>query len=301
MAMVLAGPTAVGKTHLVLELAKHLSLAVISIDSRQIYRGMDIATAKPSLDERARVPHYGIDARDLDQPWTPAEAARDAHEWAQDAWKSGRLPLVTGGSGLYLQAALVGFDSDRRPSDPKLRNHIEARLRRDGLESLVSELHQIDPQSASRVDLANPRRVVRALELLACGATVGGALEARPLLLRGPRFLLVRERADLVHRIDRRVEEFFSLGLVEETRSLLDRWGEAVLERLPTLGYDQVRSYLRGELTLTETIEAVKIATRRYAKRQMTWFRKFGDFDVVDAGAEERALELLLERAPRGA
>lgn len=299
VALLLAGPTAVGKTQLVLELAERIPIAVVSIDSRQIYRGMDLATAKPSPAERARVPHYGIDSRDLDQPWTPGEAARDVRTWIGESWASGRLPVVTGGSGLYLQAALVGFDSDRKPPDPEQRRLLEERLKRRGLASMVEELRRRDPESARRIDLANPRRVLRALELAAIGASAGGSLQTRPLQLTGPRFLLVRERKDLVERIDRRVEGFFAAGLVDETRRLVARWGEQALSRLPTLGYDQVRAHLRGEMTLAESIEAVKIATRRYAKRQMTWFRKFGDFVEVDAAAGERALESLLERVPR--
>lgn len=295
-ALVLSGPTAVGKTELIPRLTQVHPCAVVSIDSRQIYRGMRIGSAQPDAEALRALPHYGIDLRDPDSPWTAGEAARDAHRWIDQAWTSGRLPIVTGGSGLYLQAVLGGLDVNRRPPAVELRATLETRLEREGLASLATELAGRDPETAAAIDLNNPRRVLRALELLAQGAAAGGDLRQRSLRLAGPRLLLTRPRQDLVRRIDARVDAMFAAGLVEETRALLARWGEVCLSKLPTLGYDQVRAHLRGEQSLVEAQEQVKIATRRYAKRQMTWFRKFGELETVEITELGPALRTLEDR-----
>ena len=271
--------------------AARIPSMVISLDSRQIYRGMAIGTAQPTAADRAVVPHRGVAEREIDEPWTAGEAARDAARWMGEAWAEGRLPIVTGGSGLYLQAAIGGFDPDRCPPDPELRSRLEERLRSEGLQALVEELESLSAGASARIDSANPRRVIRAIELLRSGAGAGGDLGREPRALTGPRVVLERPRDALVGRIDARVEAIFAAGLVEETRRLVEQWGDEAMDHLPTVGYDQVRAHLRGECSLDDTIEAVKVATRRYAKRQVTWFRKYGGFEAIDLSDLEAALE----------
>jgi len=293
---VLAGPTAVGKSALALKVAARVPATILSFDSRQIYRELEIGTAKPSREERRAVPHRGIDERSIDQPWTAGEAARDARVWLDQVWAAGRLPIVVGGSGLYLQAAFGGLDAGRSPPDPRVRERLEARHRAAGLEPLIEELRRRDPAALERIDRANPRRVLRALELLEAGAEAGGDLRRRRNRLGGPHFLLVLPRPELVRRIDARVEQMFEAGIVAETRGLVERWGEDALARLPTLGYDQVRAHLRGELPLAQAIEAVQVATRRFAKRQMTWFRKYGELEALDLSRPHAALDEVMAR-----
>ncbi len=284
-----------GKSELAMAIAARIPSVIVSLDSRQIYRGMAIGTAQPSPADRAAVPHRGVAEREIDAPWTAGEAARDAARWLRDAWGEGRLPIVTGGSGLYLQAAIGGLDLDRSPPDPALRRRLEEGLRSEGLETLVGQLESLSPGGSKRIDAANPRRVIRAIELLHSGARAGGDLGREPRPMAGPRVVLALPRDALVSRIDARVEAMFEAGLVEETQRLVEEWGDDALARLPTVGYDQVRAHLRGECSLGDTIGAVKAATRRYAKRQMTWFRKYGGFEAIDLSDRGVALERVLE------
>ena len=271
----LAGPTAVGKSAIALGWAERIGGEIISVDSMQVYRGLDIGTAKPSPAEQARVPHHLIDVADLAEAFDAAKFLRLAQAAVQTVQARGRVPIFCGGTGLYFKAWLEGL-GDAPPADAAVR----AELAATPLAELLVELKQRDPECFARIDRQNPRRVVRALEVIRltgqpfskqraewnaeCGAT-GQA----PTVIG-----LTREPEDLRARIEARVDAMFAAGLVDETSRLLT----AGLERNPTamqaIGYRQVVEHLRGERGLSETIALVKTRTWQFARRQRTWLRR---------------------------
>jgi tRNA dimethylallyltransferase len=269
----LAGPSAAGKSAMALDLALRLGGEIISVDSMQVYRGLDIGTAKPSAEERQRVPHHLIDVADLDQSFDAAQFVRLAGEAVKDIQSRGRTPIFCGGTGFYFKAYLEGL-GDAPPSDPKIR----AQLGAVPLEELLEELARRDPATFESIDKRNPRRVIRALEVIRLTgrpfseqrAHWGKAPQNPGLRLLG----VTRPAGELAERIHRRVEEMFRKGLVAETESLLQRGLQGNPTALQALGYRQVVEHLCGQRGLTETMELVKIRTRQFAKRQLTWFRR---------------------------
>ncbi len=269
----LAGPTAAGKSAIALEAALRLGGEIVSVDSMQVYRGMDIGTAKPSAEERARVPHHLVDVADLDQGFDAAQFIRLASEAVKDIQSRGRVPIFCGGTGFYFKAYLEGL-GESPPSDPRIRAQLVALP----LESLLEELQRSDPVAFASIDKQNPRRVIRALEVV--------RLTGRPFSEQRAHWRSAHNEAEgrligvtlpageLVERIHRRVDDMFRNGLVEETKSLMERGLERNPTALQALGYRQVVEHLRGQRGLAETIELVKIRTRQFAKRQLTWFRR---------------------------
>ena len=273
--LLLAGPTAVGKSEIAALLAEKFGGEIVSVDSMQVYRGMDIGTAKPSLEERARVPHHLIDVVKLTEPFDAARFIALAHRAVTDIQARGRVPILCGGTGLYFKAFLEGLGKVP-PADAALR----AELGATPLPELLRELAERDPVTYERIDRHNPRRVMRAIEVIRLTGQPFSSLRAQwqssPLAPRpSPRFFgLTRSSADLRRRIDARVESMFSKGWVAETEALLRRGLAENKIALQALGYRQIVEHLRGERSLPETVELVKIRTRQYAKRQMTWFRR---------------------------
>jgi len=270
--VVLAGPTAVGKSDVALLLAERLAGEIVSVDSMQVYRGLDIGTGKPSLEQRARAAHHLIDVADVAEPFDAAQFARLARQAIADIQARGRLPILCGGTGLYFKACLEGLGASP-PGDKSLRAQLEAAP----LPELLLELAQRDPVAYERIDRANSRRVVRAVEVIRL--TGKPFSEQRvPWNASTPgeqfRFGLVRSQAELHTRINLRVDEMFQRGLVSETEQLLERGLAQNGNASQALGYRQVIEHLEGKRPLAETIELVKIRTRQFAKRQMTWFRK---------------------------
>ena len=269
--LLLAGPTAVGKSEIALLLAERLGGEIVSVDSMQVYRGLDIGTAKPSAADRARIPHHLIDQIDLSESFDAAHFARRAHQVVAEIQSRRRVPILCGGTGLYFKAFLDGLGT-APASDAKLRAELEAAP----LEKLLAELSERDPESFRTVDRKNPRRVIRAIEVIRL--TGRSFSEQRSEWKRGqsesaPVFGLTRTNEDLRGRIDARVDEMFRRGLVAETQELLKRGIAESKTAMQALGYRQVIEHLRGVRSLPETIDLVKIRTRQFAKRQMTWFR----------------------------
>lgn len=271
----IAGPTAVGKSALALALAEQRGGEIISVDSMQVYRGLDIGTAKPTAAERARVPHHLIDVAELTEAFDAAKFVALAEQAVKEIQSRGRLPIFCGGTGLYFKAYLEGLGA-APPSDEKLRAELEA----TPLSELLGELEQLDPVTFGQVDRKNPRRVVRALEVIRLTGEPFSAQRAdwNPSSTLHPPssqfYCLSRPTADLHARINARVDEMFVAGLVEETRQLLQHGLEQNKTAMQAIGYRQVVEHLRGERSLPATIELVKIKTRQFAKRQLTWFRK---------------------------
>jgi tRNA dimethylallyltransferase len=267
----IAGPTAVGKSEIAFRLAERLGGEIISVDSMQVYRGLDIGTAKPSPAERARVPHHLMDVCDLTESFDAAQFALLSQRAVAEIQSRGHVPILCGGTGLYFKAFLEGLDG--MPSaDTKLRAGLEAMP----LEKLLEELRERDPVTFGKIDKTNPRRVIRAVEVIRLtGKPISEVRSQKPEVgSRRPGFFcLTRQPDDLHQRINGRVDEMFRRGLVEETRELLKCGLEQNKTAMQAIGYRQVVEHLRGERSLAETIELVKTRTRQFAKRQLTWFR----------------------------
>ena len=270
----MVGPTGSGKTELSLALAGRFPAEILVADSRQVYRGMDIGTAKPDASARAAVPHHLLDLVDPGEPFSVAAWADAARRVLPEIATRGRLPLVVGGSGLYLAALLDGYAFGGPPL-PKLREELRRELATAGVGALADRLRAVDPSAAARTDLRNPRRVERAIErALAAGADP----IARPSAQRwtGPAVLIGIERPTgvLNRRIEERAAWLFAHGLLDEVRRLLEGGLDPTRAPLTGHGYGEAARYLMGEWSLEEAVAVTARRTRQYAKRQRTWFRR---------------------------
>ena len=273
----LAGPTAVGKSTVALHLAELLGGEIISVDSMQVYRGLDLGTAKPSAAERARAPHHLIDVAEITESFDAAQFLRLAQVAVKAIQARGSVPIFCGGTGLYFKAFLEGL-GEAPPADAAVRGELE----KLPLRTLLDELENSDPVTFARIDRNNPRRVIRALEVIRLTGKPFSAQRAHwtskpastPAVDAGPFFVLTRSTEDLRRCIDARVEEMFRRGLVAETRNLLARGLEQNRTAMQAIGYRQVVEHLRGEHSSAAMMELVKVRTRQFAKRQLTWFRR---------------------------
>ena len=290
-AIAVVGPTASGKSALALSLSERFGGEIVSCDSMQIYRGMDIGTAKPTPEEQKRIPHHMIDILDPDQPYSAADYGDAAAEVAEKILSRGKLPVFCGGTGLYLTAALTGRHGDAPPSDPALRAELSERGKtEEGRAALYAELAAIDPASASATHPNNLRRVVRAIEIFRLTGKPKSVFDEESRRCP-PRFSCLTigldfpERGALYRRIDRRVDEMMAAGLFDEAKTL---WERGYLSPGTTagqaIGYRQFLPCFAGESTPAEAAEEIKQATRRYAKRQLTWFRAQEGIVWLDGG-----------------
>lgn len=270
----IVGPTASGKTALGIALAKKFGGEIVSADSRQIYRGMDIGTAKPSAAERRAVPHHLIDIRDPDKDYTVADYQRDTVAAINDIIARGRVPFLVGGTGLYMRAVVDNFDIPKTVAQPALRAQIESDIARDGLAAAYKKLVALDPEAEYVVDPKNPRRVVRALEVAIATGRPFTAQRTKSTPLFDTLMLGLNPAPEILReRIDRRVDEMIRDGLAEETKKLVKKYGSSIVA-LDAIGYREIIAHLNGILSLEEAITAIKLNTWHYAKRQMTWFKK---------------------------
>jgi tRNA dimethylallyltransferase len=296
--ILIAGPTAVGKSEIALRLAEQLGGEIISADSMQVYRGLDIGTAKPSPADRARVPHHLIDICDLTESFDAAQFARLAHRTVAEIQSRGHVPVLCGGTGLYFKAFLEGL-GNAPSADAKLRAELEAAP----LEKLLDELRERDPAAYEKIDRQNPRRVIRAVEVIRLTGKPFSKQRAEwnvlpasspeelklevPARCRNRVFCFIRSSDDLHARINARVDTMFQRGLVDETRELLKRGLAENKTAMQAIGYRQVVEHLHGERSLAETIELVKIRTRQFAKRQLTWFRAQKNLEWIELKPDE--------------
>ena len=287
--LVIAGATATGKTGLAIRVANRLiadgtPVEIISADSRQVYRGLDIGTAKATVEERAGVPHHGLDLVEPDQPFSVADFAEHARGALAGIRGRGRLAILVGGTGLYLRAVARGIATDVLPSDPAIRAALEAELVDTGLPALVERLHSVAPKRVARIDLRNPRRVVRALEI----ATIDGGTGRLP----APRGYdgpvawigLALDRTTHLAWIATRAHAQFEAGLVEEARALRERFDPA-LPAFSAIGYREAWAVLDGGLSREQAIEEDARRNASFAKRQGTWFRAEPDIEWLGASA----------------
>ncbi len=281
--IVLLGPTAVGKTELSLRMCETFAGEVIGADSRQIYRSMDIGTAKPSLAEQQRVPHHLIDIRNPDETLTVAEYQQLAYRTIDEIHRRGRVPFLVGGTALYLRAVVDGLRIPEAPPNPELRAELEAFLAQAGREALFHRLQALDPATAAVIDGKNPRRVLRALEIVMITGKPKIELEgAQPPPYRILQIGLDRPRDQLYQRIDQRVDQMVAQGLVEETQRLLTAGYRPPLPAITSLGYREIIAYLQGELTLAAAVEKIKTETHRFVRHQYTSFRKMANIQWVN-------------------
>ena len=275
--LAVVGPTACGKTEWALELAARLDGEVIGADSRQVYRGLDIGTAKPSAAQRAAVRHHCLDHVDPRERYHLARFLREARAALDDVRARGRVPIVAGGTGQYVWALLEGWDIPEVAPDPGFRTELEARARRDGAAALHDELRRVDAKAAEAILPGNARRTIRALEVLRrTGRPISDWWAARqpiPAVILAPEV----DAAELDARIDRRVEAMFAAGLVEETAALLRDGLPPDAPALESIGYRQAVAHLAGESDRAAAVAATQQATRRLARRQRGWFRAADD------------------------
>ena len=292
LAVIILGPTGSGKTALSLALAQHFNGEIVSCDSVAVYRGMELGTAKPTLAERSMVPHHLIDVAKPDEPYTAGLYMRSARAALNEIATRNRLPIVTGGTGLYLRALTEGlFPGPKRQQE--MRERLLASLQNRSPRWLHRMLTRIDPESADRIHANDTPKLVRALEVcFSTGEPFSRALTSGPKAGRDPLtgFRLLRiglnpPRAALYDRLNQRCAEMFATGLVDETRSLLARYGP--IKALDSLGYRQAMQVLRGEATEPQAIAAAQQGHRNYAKRQLTWFRREPDVHWIERFGDE--------------
>jgi tRNA dimethylallyltransferase len=287
--ILIAGPTAVGKSDVALALAEKIGGEIISVDSMQVYRGLDIGTAKPTPAEQSRVPHHLIDVVGLTESFDAARFAELAKRAVADIQARRRVPILCGGTGLYFKAFRDGVGK-APPADPEVRARLEAMP----LPELLRELEVLDPVTFARIDRKNPRRVLRAIEVIQLTGKPFSEQQARwnrdkTSAGAGCFFGLTRSSADLQARIDTRVYEMFAHGLVLETEHLLKLGLAANKTAMQAIGYRQVVAHLKGESSLADTIALVRQRTRQFAKRQLTWFRGQFQIEWVTLNAQDTA------------
>jgi len=288
--IVLSGPTASGKSALALALAREFPLEIVNADSLQVYRHFDIGTAKPTAAERSEVSHHLIDVADPGEPYDAGRYVRDAERAIGEIRARGKVPMLVGGTGMYIRALLRGLDP--LPSDPRVREELSRRWEAEGGAALHATLARIDPGTSAKVHPADRRRILRALEIAAVAGIPPSRARAswsRADTRHGCLFLaLWPDRETLYRGIDARTEEMFRRGLLEEVRGLLSRGFERTLKPMMAIGYRHATAHLLDGVPLSETVEAVKRDTRRYAKRQVTWLSSEPDLVPVVPGEASR-------------
>ena len=295
----IVGPTAAGKSRLALQLAQRFDGEIVNADSRLVYRHMNIGTAKPSPGELSQVPHHLVNIADPDEPYNLALYLDQASRVIQDIHSRGKLTFLAGGTGQYIWALLEGFSAPQAPPNPSLRAAFQRQADEEGSEALWSRLQEVDPDSASRIDHRNVRRVIRALEVF----QETGVLFSQGRRRQTPPYQsliigLTLERKALYERIDRRVEAMFADGWPQEVARLLEMGYSAELPAMSSLGYREVASYLAGEMSLDEAMERIKVVTHRFARSQYAWFKlkdpRIKWLDAGDEGPVEQA-SLMIE------
>ena len=289
--VVILGPTAVGKTAYAIAVAQALNGEIVSADSRQIYRHMDIGTAKPTAEQQALVPHHLIDVVEPDETLSAAEFQRLAYRAIDGIWQRGRLPLLVGGTGQYISAVVEGWTIPEVPPNPALRAELEQLAAREGLGAVVERLQALDPTALENIDQRNPRRVIRAIEIVAAtGQPLAGQRHKQPPPYDILQLGLTMNRERLYARADRRLEDMMRAGFLEEVSALLAAGYDPHLPSMSGLGYRQLAAHLRGECSLEAALAATKRANRDFIRRQYTWFRGHDDgihwFDVEETPAE---------------
>lgn len=296
--IVIEGPTASGKTALAISLAQHFSTVILSADSRQFFNELSIGTAKPTLEEQAGIRHYFIDSHSIHEDVSAARYAREAHSVLEKEFKRHDTLILVGGSGMFIDALCVGLDDI--PSSKTLRNALTQEVNERGLQHLLDELLDKDPLFFEQVDRKNPARVIRAIEAMRLTHQSFSSLRTarkQEHSFEILRFVIEHPRERLYDRINRRVDLMMEAGLLEEVKRLVDFQHVSALK---TVGYTELFAYLRGEISLDEAIERIKQHSRRYAKRQLTWFKKHPSSHWIAFDDTEKMCRKIFEVIDRG-
>lgn len=299
--IVIAGPTASGKTSLGVELAKRIDGEVISADSMQIYKDMTIGTAKPTPEETEGIPHYLIDFVPPDERYSVADFKKDAEEKIEEIIRRGKAPIIVGGTGLYIDSLVYGIDYPEIEYDEEYRNELMQKAEtEEGLKSLYEEAMKIDSEAMQIISSNDKKRITRILEIYNATGKTKTELEAKSRE-KGPKydyivFAIDWDREKLYERINLRVDIMIEQGLVDEVKEVVDKY-----KKFPTamqgLGYKEVVEYLEGKITYEEMVEKIKLETRHFAKRQLTWFRKNKDIIWIDGQKEKKDnVDFILEK-----
>lgn len=293
----IAGPTASGKTALAVELAKELNGEVVSCDSMQVYRRMDIGTAKPTVEETQGIPHYMLSVADPDEDFSVSRYCEMATPIVDDIIARGKTAIIAGGTGLYMDSLIRGNDFAPYPSTGR-REELEELANREGIDAVIGQLQKVDPETAQRLHPSDRKRIIRAMEVyLETGETItehNRKTQQIPPRYRPVWFALNDEdRADLYHRIDRRVEIMVQDGLLDEIRALLDSGVPEKCTAMQAIGYKEFVDALAGRSSMDEAVSLVQQASRKYAKRQLTWFRRNSDIHWLIRHQGEKTNEIL--------
>lgn len=283
--LAIVGPTAVGKSHVALSVAKRFGGEIVSADSVQVYRGMDIGAAKPTPEERAQVPHHLIDIVEPDAYYTVADFQRDALAVIQQIHNRGKLPILVGGTGLYIRAVIQDFTFSESGINKSLRERLWEEAERFGPAHLHAKLVKVDPVTAKKLHPNDLRRVVRALEVFEqsnCSISEQAAKTSGESRYHTTMFALTMPREQLYRRIEERVDKMMDQGLLAEVEGLLQQGVPADAKSMQSLGYRQLVAHLQRKLTLEDAVSLIKRDTRRFAKRQLTWFRREQEITWLD-------------------
>lgn len=288
--IVICGPTASGKTGLAIEMAQKFNGEIVCADSRTIYQEMNIGTAKPSIEERLKIPHYLLDLIPIDEEFTVAEFKTKALNVIQEIKRHYKTPFLVGGTGLYISSIVNNLDIPPVPPDKRLRKKLEKKIVKYGLDYLWQKLIKIDPDAAIFVQRQNPRRIIRALEV--CLKTKKPFSKLRKMgqsLFDCLQIGIKVSKSELIKRISQRTDQMIKNGLVEEVRELIQKY-RSNLPALNTIGYQEIISYLRNEVDLETAVKLIKKNTLQYARRQMTWFKKDKSIQWIDNNQEVEKL-----------
>jgi tRNA dimethylallyltransferase len=278
--IVLAGPTAVGKTKLSIELAKNKNSSIFSSDSRQFYREMSIGTAKPSLEELNEVPHYFINNKSIEEAYSAGDYEKEIINQLEDYFKNKKIAFLVGGSGMYIDAVCKGLDN--LPKDLAVRNRLNLELKENGIEYLQENLKNLDPKQFGIMDLSNSQRLIRALEVCRITSKPYSSLLTATKKIRSfkmVKFLLHIDKNQLELNIEKRVDQMVENGLFQEVENLRDKKN---LNALNTVGYKEIFNFFNGNYSREEAINLIKRNTKKYAKRQMTWFKKDTSYQWIE-------------------
>ena len=295
--IVLVGPTAIGKTELAIKIAQYLNTEIISADSRQFYREMEIGTAKPSAEELSAAKHHLVNSHSVNDDFTVGDFETEALSILDTIFKENDVAVLAGGSGLFVKAITEGFD-ELPKADPAIRAGLNSLFERDGIIPLQEKLKTADPDYYKEVDLDNPQRIIRALEVSISSGLPFSSFRKRKQQSRNFKIIKIglnTSREELYNRINTRVDKMVASGLINEVRNLLPYRN---LNALNTVGYSEIFSYLDGDILLEQAIDSIKQNTRRFAKRQLTWFRKDEDIEWFEPSQYAEILKYIEQQHP---
>ncbi len=295
--IIIAGPTASGKTRLAVELAKDIGGEVISADSMQIYKYMDIGTAKPSIEEMGGIKHYLIDEIFPDEPFSVAAYKELALRYIREVLKKGKKPIVAGGTGLYINSLAYNLNFSETVTDWELRERLNREAETEGNMFLHEKLKKIDPEAAKEIHPNNVKRVIRAIEVYEhTKETISHHKDISRSIPPDYRFIIIGlmpDRQELYERIDKRVDIMIREGLVEEVKRLIDLGYDKSTIAMQAIGYKEILSYIKEEISFEEAVYAIKKGTKNYAKRQMTWFKRLENVHWIDVGRHKSIYEIV--------